>query len=86
MFGLDAKQAQTQMRTTCYAHGGSRARACEIAGRSAETDAERSERWNDQRHCGWPRSATTYLPHDEDGEDGLSTFRPKAQSPQYPKC
>ena len=27
MFGLDAKQAQTQMRTTCNAHGGSRARA-----------------------------------------------------------
>ena len=27
MFGLDAKQVQTQMRTTCKAHGGSRARA-----------------------------------------------------------
>ena len=27
MFGLDAKQAQTQMRKTCNAHGGSRARA-----------------------------------------------------------
>ena len=62
------------------------ARACETAGTSAEAGAERSERWNHHRHCGWPRSATTYLPQDEDDENGSSTFRPKAQSPQYLKC